>query len=406
MESGNDSTIVPIKTGYYELNDFDGREMLNKLASAGVVTCDVERFAWWEKHREKKSVPHTVERYDWWYGYYTTTEYSTKWVTNYEFEEHFMVNVVLTEKAKAYALDHVPGPKYVEKEDKDMIQPKYIDSLYPENQVRYTENWPEIKHPLADEVYERCNAILDEANVIFQEATDIKGYSKAEQKLNTVLRVDNYDCMTSAQSAEISEGYNSLKQQIEKKIGDIAYATSKSIIEEATSLLNAAKACNDIDKVTNKLWTLRYVDYREYMSPEQNSDIESLNNDLEGFIENKKDELGCNPPQQPQEVVEEEVKEEPVADERDPQAIAYEKAKKQEDYTSSILFAYIKKAVVARDIELIQTEEGTAATAEVIYEIKKVSDAARVLMHCIDGMRMTDDVLLKYYCDKGWVLEK
>ena len=409
FESGTDSVTVNVTTGYYELNDFQGREMLSKLAAANVVTYDVERFAWWEKHREKKSVPHTVERYDWWYGYYTTTEYTTKWVTSYEFKEHFMVNVALTDKATSYALDHTPLPKRVEKEDKDMIQPNYVDSIYPENQVNYSENWPEIKHPLADETYNKCKKLLEEANTLLAEASDSKGYSKVEQKLNAVMRVDNFDCMTVAQKAEITSEHDRLNQLLENKKGDDAYAASKRIIEEATTLLNAAENCPDITKVTSKLAGLWYVEFKDYMRPEQSSEIESLNRDLEGFIDKKKYELGCNPqivqevePEE-EEIVEEE---EPVNDERDPQAIAYEKAKSQEFMNNSILFAFVRKAIVARDIQIIPDAEGMAAKAEVIYEIRKVTDAARVLLHCIDGVRMNDDVVLTYYCDKGWVLEE
>ncbi len=35
-----------IDTGYYELNDESGRLMLQRLAHAGVIEYNVERFAW------------------------------------------------------------------------------------------------------------------------------------------------------------------------------------------------------------------------------------------------------------------------------------------------------------------------------------------------------------------------
>lgn len=399
VNSGSDSAVVVIPTGYFEVQDQGFRCTLEKLQAAGVINYEVERFAWWEKIREKKTIPHTVTRYYWGYPY-TETEYVTKWVTRYEFNEHFMANVTLTEAAEKYALDHIPTSKVGEIEDKDMVQPAYYDSLYPENAVTCIENWPEIPHPLANEVYERCKALLAEAEALLAEST----YTKAEQKLNSVRRVDNFDCMTIAQTAEINAEIDRISGLIDQKKGDEAYEKSKKIIEEATALLDAAKDCKAFDKASNKMINLDYVANTRLMSETQIADINSSTRQVNGNIETKKEELGCNPkiPEEPQ-TIEEEVA---PADSRDPRAIAYENAKRNEDGEMTILFAYLRKAIVARNIALMYSDEGTTASAEVIYKISKVTDAERVLEGAINDYRIKDKVTFTYYSDKGWVLDE
>ena len=105
-----------------------------------------------------------------------------------------MVNVALTDNAKKYALSQAPQPNYMEEEDKDFRQPIYYDSLYPENLVDCNESWPEVKHPLADEIYAKCKAILAETQTLLDQTKD-NAYSKPEQKLNTLDHVDNYKTM-------------------------------------------------------------------------------------------------------------------------------------------------------------------------------------------------------------------
>ena len=399
VKSGSDSAIVVIPTGYFEVENQGIRCTLEKLQAAGVINYEVERFAWWEKIKEKKTTPHTVTKYYWGYPY-TETEYITKWVTRYEFNEHFMANVTLTEAAKKYALDHIPTSKLEEIEDKDMVQPVYYDSLYPENAVTCIENWPEIPHPLTNEVYKQCKALLAEAEALLAEST----YTKAEQKLKSIRRVDNFDCMTIAQTAEINAEMDRISGLIDQKKGDEAYEKSKKIIEEASDLLNAAKDCKALDKVSNKMNSLDHVANNTLMSETQKADIDSLTRQVNNNIGTKKEEFGCNPntPEEPQTIEEEVV----PADNRDPQAIAYENAKRNEDGKTTILFAYLRKAIVARNIALMCGEKGTTASAEVIYKIKKVTDAERVLEGAINDYKTKATVTFTYYSDKGWVLDE
>lgn len=396
VETGSDSAIVIIQTGYYEVGNENERCTLEKLQAAGVVDYQVERFAWWEKKTEKKKVPHTVTRYYWGYPY-TDTEYVTKWVTKYEFNEHFMANVTLTDAAKKYELSHLPMSKEKDLNDPDLVQPEYDPNLFPENQVTCEENWPEIPHPLANEVYKQCKAILADAENLLNDS-----YSKAEQKLNSIYRIDNFDCMTTAQTAEINSEIARLSSLIEQKKGDEAYEKCKNIIKEASDLLKDAKDCKGINKTENKLSNVNYVSNNQLMSETQKSDITNLINNLSDLIENKKQEFGCNPVE-PKPV--EEVEEERPVDDRDPIAIAYENAKDNESKEQTILFAYIKKAIRARNISLNNSEEGTQALAEIIYQITKVTDAERVLEGGINNYRIRGIASFTYYCDKGWVLE-
>lgn len=401
VETGSDSATVTIQTGYYEQNDESVRLLLEKLEAAGVVNYDVERFAWWEKKREEKTYYKTVTRYYGWYSYPETVK-STKWVTSYVYNEHFMVNVSLTEAAQKYALNHRPLPKLKEEEDKDLKQPVFDYSQYPESQiVSLSENWPEVPHPLAEQTYQKCKAILGEVRTMLDQTTD-NSYSKAEQKLSSLYRVDNFDCMTQAQTAEINMEAEELARRINEMKGNEAFAKSKAIIEEATTMVNNAKVCKDVDKADNKMNGINYVSNADKMSGAQSSEISSLVQTYNTLADKKREELGCNTVEET--AVYEEEEPEEIVDERNPQAIAYDKVKDNEPIPA-ILFAYINKAVAARDINIGQSERGTTASAQVIFKISKVTDAARVLLRVIDDKRYKDDVMFNYYSDKGWVIE-
>ncbi len=405
-EKGLDSAVVKVDTGYYELNEFAARGDLKKLEAAGIVTCDVERFAWWETVKEKKTTSHNVDYYFWGYAY-TKKEYSTKWVTNYVFNEHFMVKVALTDNAKKYALSQMPRPKLMEKEDKDFSQPVYYDSLYPENLLNYRESWPEIKHPLADEIYAECKAILSETSMLLDQATN-NAYSKPEQKLNTLDKVNNYNCMMSAQKTEIQSERQELEKRIDELKGNEAYAKIFKIHEEATILLGKAKTCQDIEKTANKIASKEYVNNKDKMNETQSDDVRTEFQNLKDQVKQKKEEFGCD---DVEEICLNEDNELPndepeihATTNDDPQKIAYNNAKKKERKAPTILFANVKKAVIARDIKLSQSENGTTATAEIIMEISKVTDADRVLNRSLNKKRIKGIATFNYYCDKGWVI--
>ena len=400
---GLDSAVVSIQTGYYEQNDPDARLLLEKLEAAGIVDYEVERYAWWETKREKKTVTQTVTKYYYWYSYPETVR-TTKWVTSYDYNEHFLVNVNLTEAAQKYVLNAIPAPKTKEVEDRDFRQPIYYDSLYPENRITsLSEDWPEVPHPLAEGVYKKCMGILAEVKAMLDENN---GYSKAEQKLNTLERVDNFNCMTTVQKNEVYSEARDLEQRINRMKGDEAFAKAKSIIEEATSLLNNAKACKDIPKAVNKCASVDRVSNYDKMSATQSSEISNMVQNFSELVGQKNEEFGCEKPKvETQEQVEEESVEENTN--LDPQAIAYEKAKNNlQPNNFEILFAFRKKAIVARDVRIGQSAEGTNATAEVIYKIDKVTDAGRVLTGVINDKRIKDKVGFTYFNDKGWVINK
>ena len=409
VEMGLDSSVVTIKIGYYEENDPYNRLQLEKLKAAGIVNYDVERFAWWETKKEKKTIYHNVDYYYTWTGAYAYTkkEASTKWVTSYEYDEHFMVNVSLTDNAQKYALGHKPSPKLKEEEDHDFKQPIYYDSLYPENKInQLSENWPEVPHPLAEEVYKKCKGILAETQALLDQVIG-NNYSKPEQKLNTLDKVDNYDCMTTVQKSEIKAEREGLQQRIDVLKGNEAYEKSKKIIEEANTILNNAKTCKDVTKAVNKSDGTNYVNNKGLMNSTQSADISSLMQNIKTLANQKVEEFGCNQPADtPQYSEPEYVEEEPAKENRDPQAIAYEEAQRKQNSTDAILFAYVKKAIVARNVRIGQDSDGTTASAEVIYKISKVTDAARVLNRSLNDTRIKDNVSFTYYNDKGWVINK
>lgn len=135
---------VYLSEGYYETDSAE-RCTLRKLEAAGLVTVQFERFAWWEKITSVKKVRQTY--YNWWGE--TQYSYSNKKVVEYNFEDHIMATVALTPEAKKLIVKNVPEPK--ELIDKDMKQPVFDPSQYPECSVSCVENWPLIKNPFIEE---------------------------------------------------------------------------------------------------------------------------------------------------------------------------------------------------------------------------------------------------------------
>ena len=144
-EQGYAQSYASIDTGYYELNYKPMRDDLKKLEAAGLVTYSVERYAWYNKVTDKKSVKQTRVNYNYWYGYYEDSYYTTQQTSEYQLEEHFMVRVSLTPKGKKLTVDSIPVP--TPKIDKYMKYPEYKASEWPEDNTDLDESWPEIPHP-------------------------------------------------------------------------------------------------------------------------------------------------------------------------------------------------------------------------------------------------------------------
>ncbi len=405
---------VPVETGYYELSDESERCQLQELEAAGVINYDVERFAWWDETTELRRVPHTVIRYGVW-GPYEDTEYTTKMVTTYDLQQHFMVNVSLTAAANNYAVDSLPAPKILDKPNLELQQPVFYDSLYPEYHVDCTENWPEMKHPLADETFRKCMETLAEMRRQLNDVNDLEGIEKVMRLYYYISDNENISRLTSEQKAEVDAESNALAELVNKKLGNIAYANSIEVIIEATTDFNAAMSCHDIDRVIWKLNSLEYVDYNDKMNQDQIKDIKSKEQALNALIVKKQEKLGCDPEEVPEEepdvpltpdMPEEEIQEQPKTINNDPQALAYKEAKEREHMETRWLRATLAKAFKAENINLMLTEDGTSAEADVYYKTYNATDAGRAIMRIIDGMITHENYRFNYYCDKGWVLDE
>ena len=138
-ESGQEQSFTTVQTGVYELNSPAARAQLMRLKAAGVVNYDVKRYAWWNKTLSISNF----------YKYYETVGVQREKIGNtyYDFEEHFVVTVSLTDQARQYQVDSIPQPKA--KEDEDMKQPDISQVAQPELSVKTEESWPYIPNPEA-----------------------------------------------------------------------------------------------------------------------------------------------------------------------------------------------------------------------------------------------------------------
>ena len=136
-----------ITVGEYECNDDSDREELRMLEAAGLITYDVVRYAWWEKTLVNRKEPHNVDYYYTWSGAYayTKTEYRTVKKTDYNFFDHYIVKVALTDKGEKYVVEDIPDP--VEDIDEDMVEKEVDPSTYAWNQADLSEEWPYISNP-------------------------------------------------------------------------------------------------------------------------------------------------------------------------------------------------------------------------------------------------------------------
>ena len=144
-----DRSVVWLRVGKYEVSDSTERARLRELAAAGLVTYNVSRYAWWEKCKtnERKAVTVTKSLY----GIFTykDTEYRTVKADNYEFCDHYVVDIALTEKGKKFLTDPPEADHNQDKEiqmDTDLEDP----SGYIWNQKDLSEVWPEIENPFIE----------------------------------------------------------------------------------------------------------------------------------------------------------------------------------------------------------------------------------------------------------------
>lgn len=140
-----DKVYTQIDTGYYELNDTDQRYVLQKLAHAGVIEYNVERFAWFNKCTDTKyTLLKKVQYYCQDSGDldHEQNVYGRGEVISYELEEHFMVKVKIKSEYKSMLVDAIPEPSV---EDKDLEAPLYKE--WEEDMLENNENWPEMIAP-------------------------------------------------------------------------------------------------------------------------------------------------------------------------------------------------------------------------------------------------------------------
>ena len=287
-----DKEYVEIDTGYYELNCPEARLVLEKLASAGVITYNVERFAWWEECMTIKqwTIVKVEDTYYEGEDYLLSSRdiYGKDTVPEYTYHEHFMVDVRIAEKYK----NMIKDTTVVVEEYADMVMPKYDPKNWPQDTLLTTENWPVLTEPKAPQPPHVRKEIKrpPEAPVVKKEEKEEKRQERVDtpkQDVNTPVRYP---------------------------------------------------ICNAMDKATE-----------------------------EKFIT----------------------------------------AKSKESKASVKLLAFAIKAVKARNIQIINKEDGSrGAKAQLVLNTADVTPQGHILFNnVINGVSDTLDVKLTYYLDKGWTLD-
>lgn len=283
-----DKQYVEIDTGYYEVSSKNERLVLEKLANAGVITYSVERFAWWTECMTIK-YDAVVKIEDTYYegenDVLSSREIKGRdTVPEYSYEEHFMVDVRITDKYKKMIKDTA----VVDDVDPDLVLPKYNPKDWAYDTLELSENWPVIAEPKAPEVPHVRKEIKKPEPVVRNE-------EKREEPANREEKVE--------------------------KPEPVKYPICKSM-DQATA-----------DK--------------------------------------------------------------------------FEAAQAKENKGTVKLLAYAIKAVKARNIQIVNKEDGSkGARAEVILNIKEVTPQGHILHNAVvNDIPTKTDVNLTYYVDKGWTLD-
>ena len=220
---------VPVMIGKYECNDDGERYALRELEAAGLITYDVERLAWWEK--AFKSVKHTYTAYEsyGWYSYPVEKSYWDK-KESYDFEDHYIVTVALTDKGKKLVVEEFPTPEG----DKDMKQPEFDPAEYAWNKADLSEEWPYIENPfIKKEKKEEKTQTPVQEEPIAEVKEDVSD-SKVERI--DAEKYKKYKAFTPefewvALLAYKTEAVKARKIQIAKQENGISKATAEVIVE-------------------------------------------------------------------------------------------------------------------------------------------------------------------------------
>ena len=245
--------FVTIQVGKYELNSDAQRLVLRQLQAAGLVTYAVDRYPWWEKSLKHVKQSYTVSHYYWGYDY-PETKY--RWVTKnvYNFEDHYIVTVGLTNKGKSLVVKNVPEP--VEKVDPDLVQPEVDKSKYAWNKVDLTESWPEIHNPFL-ELGETQESNEPKASTRPSRSSggsnDLdEGSEEPEDKTERIVeqRYRDYNSLNLFSETVVLKGYTvkAVKaRNIQITQVDGRPVASAEVILKTSGVSDAARICNDVE---------------------------------------------------------------------------------------------------------------------------------------------------------------
>ncbi len=145
-----DRAVVGILVGKYELSDSTQRARLRELEAAGLITYKVNRYAWWEKSKTNVRKSYTVTRSLYGLFTYNDTEYRTVKSDYYEFCDHYVVDVAVTEKGEKFLTDLPTADHAQELKELGLGMDSEDPSEYIWNQQDLSEEWPIIDNPFIE----------------------------------------------------------------------------------------------------------------------------------------------------------------------------------------------------------------------------------------------------------------
>lgn len=175
-----------LRIGTYECNSAYQRLTLAKLEAAGLIDYTVTRYAWWEESQELRKKAYYVEETRGWYYTWTETVTKYKWVkeTVHNFEDHYVVNVALTNAGKRLIAD---TPSMENDIDEDLYYEDVDPSTYKWNKMDLSEDWADIPNPfLKPEKEDTTQAEVSESVPYYSYGSDEDGEAEDEEEIKRI----------------------------------------------------------------------------------------------------------------------------------------------------------------------------------------------------------------------------
>ena len=183
-EQADNEQYIEFPVGTVNLT-LKGCELALKMEAAGLLSCSINRYPWWEKRIETTTKEVKVRKYDYWYGYYDATEYKTVKTPKYTFVDNYVADIRLTSKGKKIIVN--PLSIISNDLDPDLYYEEENADQYAWNTVDVKNKWPYIENPFI----EKKPAVSEKSSSNKSNVNSVNPYTNTNSETEKVERRDS-----------------------------------------------------------------------------------------------------------------------------------------------------------------------------------------------------------------------